>query len=79
MNKLALGLVGLMLMLFSCSSDSSGNDSHVLVAPNTLVKKITTSDTNGKLLVKTTVSKNGNKIGRESWKENRFSMGIEVG
>lgn len=79
MNKLALGLVGLMLMLFSCSSESSGNDSPVVVAPTVLVKKITTSDSSGKLLVTTTFSYNGNKIVSESWKENSFSMGIDVG
>ncbi|WP_367771835.1 hypothetical protein AB3G33_00490 [Flavobacterium sp. WC2421] len=79
MNKLALGLVGLMLMLFSCSSDSSGSDSPVVVAPSALVKKITTSDSAGKLLVTTTFSYDGNKIVSESWKQNSFSMGTDIG
>lgn len=79
MKKSVLILVIFMTLLFSCSSDSSGNDSPVVVAPTTLVKKITRSDSSGKLLVTTTFSYNGNKIVSESWKENSFSMGIDVG
>lgn len=79
MRKSVLGLVIFMMVLFSCSSDSSGNDSPVVVAPYVLVKKITTSDSSGKLLVTTTFSYNGNKIVSEFWKQNSFNMGTDVG
>jgi uncharacterized protein YcfL len=62
MKKFALGLVVFIMVLFSCSSDSTVNDSPVIIAPSILVKKITTSDSSGKLLVTTTFSYNGNKI-----------------
>ncbi|WP_369766208.1 hypothetical protein [Flavobacterium sp. WC2429] len=79
MKKSALVLVVFMTLLFSCSSDSSGSDSPVVVAPSALVKKITTSDSAGKVLVTTTFSYDGNKIVSESWKQNSFSMGTDVG
>lgn len=79
MNKLALGLVCLMMVLFSCSSDSSESDSPPIVASSVLVNKITQSDPDGKLLVTTTFLYNGNKIVSESWKQNSFSMGTDVG
>ena len=75
MKKSALVLVVFMTLLFSCSSDSSGSDSPVVA----LVKKITTSDSAGKVLVTTTFSYDGNKIVSESWKQNSFSMGTDVG
>lgn len=79
MNKLALGLVCLMMVLFSCSSDSSESDSPAIVASSVLVNKITQSDPDGKLLVTTTFLYNGNKIVSESWKQNSFSTGTDVG
>jgi hypothetical protein len=77
MNKLAL--VFLMIGMFSCSSDSPESDSAPVVASSVLVNKITQSDPDGKLLVTTTFSYNGNKIVSESWKENNFDMATDVG
>jgi hypothetical protein len=79
MNKLALVLVCLIMLLCSCSSDSSKSDSPVIVAPSVLVNKITQSDLDGKLLVTTTFSYNGNKLVSEFWKQNSFNMGTDVG
>jgi len=77
MNKLAL--IFLVMVLFSCSSDSSESDSPAAVASSVMVNKITQSDPEGKLLLTTTFLYNGNKIVSESSKQNSFDLGTDVG